>query len=157
MSDATRSVLHEVMVSLVFAAALDIVPTYCYQIGTTNSLNSKSRYHHHPQRSNIHPRSRQPCWFQVRCRPTHHTQHRPTPNPHLAIRPPIPRPRPSRRSPRPQTRTTSSQPIPRRRPRISCTGHPANPRTLRIHRLRPFTYPPSHKRRGTGRACQIVC
>jgi MoxR-like ATPase len=64
MSDATRSVLHEVMVRDFLSSRSNVTTNYPL-IGTTNRVDRKSGYHHHVERTDIHFGSGQSCSITV--------------------------------------------------------------------------------------------
>ena len=175
MSDATRSVLHEVMVR---RSCRDPNRANCRTKGTTNCLNSKGRDYNYPQRSYICSCRRQSRGFQVRRQPADHPQHRPTANTHLPLRPTLPRARRSERDHRPQARAAPRRALHRRQPRNRRRRHSGTHLTymlistcltdtlvfpslafrpaIRIHQLRPLTRAPGNHRGSLTRTRTVV-
>ena len=83
-SDATRSVFHEVMVSIITSPRFCIShPSKLVILGTTNSFHCQSRHHNHSQCANFHSRSCQSCQVRTRSQSAHHKKHRSASNPNF--------------------------------------------------------------------------
>ncbi len=90
MSDATRSVLHEVMVSGVSRSYKVLYDMYEIPLtlfaGAANRLHRQSRYHHHTQRANFHPSRGQPYQLSLRSETPHPGEYRSPSDADLEVR-----------------------------------------------------------------------